>query len=133
MTTATTDFRWDAFWNAGRIRVLVVDPRPLYRMLVRQVLTSTGFTTLQEAPDAPRAFEEIRLWQPDLLITDLALQPYDGIALTRQVRSHPDSPNPMLPIIALAGGVDVPRLRLARDAGVNEVVAKPFSAHALLR
>ena len=47
------------------------------------------------------------------------------------VRSGEDSPNPYVPIIMLTGHTELHRVCEARDAGVNEFLAKPISAKAL--
>ena len=48
------------------------------------------------------------------------------------VRTSPNSPNPFVPIIMLTGYTHVDHVRQARDAGVNEFLAKPVSVKAIL-
>jgi DNA-binding response OmpR family regulator len=55
----------------------------------------------------------------------------NGLDFARQVRTSPQSPNPFLPIIMLTGHTHIDHVRLARDAGVNEFLAKPVSVKAI--
>jgi len=51
----------------------------------------------------------------------------------RLVRTGEDSPNPFVPVIMLTGHTETSRVVEARDAGVNEFLAKPISANGLYR
>ena len=59
------------------------------------------------------------------------MEPLDGIVFTRQIRARLTSPDPYLTIILLSGFTELDRIRVARDAGVNEFLAKPVSPEAL--
>ncbi len=46
---------------------------------------------------------------------------------------HPQtSPNPFVPVIMLTGHTHIDHVRQARDAGVNEFLAKPVSVKAIM-
>jgi DNA-binding response OmpR family regulator len=47
------------------------------------------------------------------------------------VRTAKDSPNPYVPIIMLSGFTEHRRITEARDAGINEFLAKPISAKSI--
>jgi DNA-binding response OmpR family regulator len=68
----------------------------------------------------------------DIIMTDLSMQPLDGIDFTRLVRRSKDSPNPMCPIIMITGHSTLQRVHEARDAGVNEFLAKPLAAKGVI-
>jgi YesN/AraC family two-component response regulator len=55
-----------------------------------------------------------------------------GLDFTKQVRTSAQSPNPFVPIIMLSGHTHIDYVRQARDAGVNEFLAKPVSVTAIL-
>ena len=59
------------------------------------------------------------------------MEPLDGLDFVRLVRTAKDSPNPYVPIIMLSGYTEYRRVTEARDAGINEFLAKPISARAL--
>ena len=68
----------------------------------------------------------------DIIFVDWVMSGMSGVELAQKIRSAPDSPNPFLPIIMLTGHTSIERVNLARDAGVNEFLAKPVSAKAIL-
>ena len=67
----------------------------------------------------------------DVLIVDWHMEPLDGLDFVRLVRTAKDSANSYVPIIMLTGYTEYRRVTDARDAGVNEFLAKPISAGAL--
>jgi two-component system, chemotaxis family, chemotaxis protein CheY len=116
----------------GRIRILVVDDNIHMRSLVCVILRGAGFREIFEATDGAHAFEVMLLRNPDLVIVDLSMSPIDGIEFTKMMRTASDSPNPFVPIIMMTGHTDRNLVLAARDAGINEFLAKPLSADTLL-
>ena len=112
--------------------VLVVDDNHYMRVIVSTMLRSIGVSQIREASDGVEALEIVRDWRPDIIIADLMMEHLDGIEMTRLLRSGTDSPHPYVPIIMMTGHTDRRRVLEARDAGVNEVVAKPLTARALI-
>lgn len=113
------------------LRVLVVDDSRHMRMLIKGILFALGCKNVIEAADGADALKELRLSLPDMILTDMDMTPLDGLDLTRLVRTGADSPDPMVPIIMITGHTEAHRVIEARDAGVNEFLAKPISAQAL--
>ena len=114
------------------VRVLVVDDNQHMRSIVSTMLHSFGIRMIREAKDGAEALELLARWPADLAICDFLMEPTDGVAFTRQVRTAPDSPNPYLPIVMLTGHSELTRVVDARDAGVTEFVVKPLTAKALV-
>lgn len=113
------------------IRVLIVDDDRFMLSLIKTILQSLGFKDIIDVTDAADAFKAIKQLIPDLIITDWEMSPLDGLDLIRMIRKAGDSPNNFIPIILLTAHTEVKRITEARDAGVNEVVAKPISAAVL--
>ena len=67
-------------------RILVVDDEPQLIRVLRTGLTSHGFE-VRAAADGLAGFEAFSDWQPDLIITDLAMPNLDGLELCRRVRA----------------------------------------------
>ena len=118
-------FRFD------RITVLVVDDSPHMLNLLCEILRGLGVSTIHTAQDAVDAFKEIEITQPDLVICDQAMESICGIEFTRMLRTSQDSPDVHVPIIMVTGYCDTQTIIEARDAGVNEFLAKPISAKSL--
>ena len=62
----------------------------------------------------------------DCVISGVVMPGIDGHLLLRWIRRHETSPDRFVPVIMISGMVDHRSLTSARDAGVNEFVAKPF-------
>ena len=102
------------------------------RAIVVAILRGAGFALIKEASDGAQAFEEMRVSAVDIALVDLNMSPLDGLEFTKMMRSAPDSPNPYLPIIMMTGHTERTKVLAARDAGINEFVAKPISVKTLL-
>lgn len=102
------------------------------RHLVRSLLRAFGMRWIYDVADPVDALELMRQTPIDIVITDLAMRPIDGLEFTRMVRLAPDSPNPTVPIVLVTAHADRKRVKAARDAGVNSVLVKPLSARNLL-
>lgn len=115
-----------------RLHVLVVDDNPHMRAIVVAILRGAGFGNIKEASDGAHALEEMRSSVADIVIVDLNMSPIDGLEFTHMMRTAPDSPSPFVPIIMMTGHTERSKVMAARDAGINEFVAKPISAKTLL-
>jgi two-component system chemotaxis response regulator CheY len=118
-------------YRLDRLAVLIVDDNQHMRSLVRTILESLGVSQILEARDGAHALEKMGQGQIDLLIADWNMEPIDGLALTRHLRTSPESPDQFVPVIMLSGHTDRSRVMQARDAGVTEFMAKPVSARSL--
>lgn len=114
------------------LKILMVDDNHHMRILIGEILRAIGVTHLYEAGDGAEALEVLRREDIDVVMTDLAMQPLDGIDFCRLVRNSPDSPNPMIPIIMITGHSTMRRIGEARDVGANEFLAKPITARGII-
>lgn len=110
-----------------QIKILLVDDSAHMRTMLTRILQSIGFDKIYEASDGSEGLSVLRRAGADIVLTDLAMEPMDGIDFTRLVRNSSDSPNPTVPIIMVTGHLTLRRIQEARDAGVNEFVAKPIT------
>jgi len=114
------------------LRVLVADDNQHMRAILVVMLNSFGIKAIREVKDGSDGIEALRRWPADLAVVDFQMEPVDGVAFTRMVRTAPDTPNPYLPIIMLTGHSEMSRVTEARDAGVNEFIVKPLTAKVLV-
>jgi len=115
-----------------KLRILVVDDNQHMRKLVVAVLQAVGVRDLFEAPDGEHAWAHMRESNPDVIILDWQMTGMNGLEFVRLVRNSPRSPNVFVPVIMLTGHTHIDHVRQARDAGVNEFLAKPVSVKAIL-
>ena len=113
------------------IKVMVIDDNKHMCRLVAQILHALGLKNVCEMNDAEKAFEEFKHFSADVIVVDWHMEPMDGLEFVRRVRTAPDTPNPYVPIIMLSGYTERQRVIEARDAGINEFLAKPISPKAL--
>jgi len=117
--------------DLSRLCILVVDDNPHMRHIVKEILRALGVGSIKEATDGADAFKIMRVITADIIIVDLNMSPLDGLDFTRLVRTGKDSPNRFVPIIMLTAHTESFRVVQARDAGVNEFLAKPISVKRL--
>ncbi|WP_295390728.1 response regulator [uncultured Thiodictyon sp.] len=107
-------------------RILVVDDDPALRDLLCAYLTDTGFA-VDLAGDGDAMRRAMQLAMPDAIVLDLMLPNEDGLALTRELRTHSTVPILMLS----ARGEEIDRV-VGLELGADDYLAKPFSPRELL-
>lgn len=120
-------------YNLRALNFLIVDDNDNMCVIVKSVLVALGVNhfNIKICHDAVEALQELRMFPADIAICDWKMEPLDGLDFARMVRTGNDSPNTYLPIIMLTGFTEMSRVMEARDAGVNEFMAKPISAKGL--
>lgn len=120
----------------GTLKVLVVDDSETMRSLLTALLNTMGISQVLCAHDGDAGLNLFIENQPDLVITDGAMKPTNGYAMTRAIRSHraPDgglSRAAEVPILMLSGHGDRQNVEQARDDGVTDYIIKPVTAELL--
>jgi len=119
-------------YRFDRLKILVVDDNAHMRKLVVTILQAFGAIQIFEAAEGDRAFTLLRDANPDVVILDWMMEGMSGLEFVKLVRTSPQTPNPFVPVIMLTGHTHIDHVRQARDAGVNEFLAKPVSVKAIL-
>ncbi len=114
-----------------QLDVLVADDHKLTREMIGHVLSALECKRVRFVPDGAAAFVEIVNAPPDLAIVDFHM-PLDGLQLLNKVRRAANSPDSALPVIVMTSLTDRKRIEALRDAGATEIIAKPFTAAAVL-
>jgi CheY-like chemotaxis protein len=115
-----------------RLKILAVDDNAHMRKLVVTILQAFGVHQIFEAENGDRAWASLRENNPDVLVLDWMMEGMSGLELARMIRTNPQAPNPFVPIIMLTGYTSLDHVRQARDAGVNEFIAKPVAAKTMM-
>ena len=113
------------------LKVLIVEDNQHMRVLLRSLLNSIGIREIHEAGNGVAALDVLKEMKCDLVLSDLAMKPMDGLEFTREIRLSKRSINPFMPIIMITGHTEKHRVEAARDAGVTEFLAKPITPHSL--
>lgn len=114
------------------LRILLVDDNHHMRVLLTEILRALGVVHIYEANDGAEGLQMMRDHPIDLIMTDLSMQPLDGIDFVRLLRNSPDSPNQLAPVIMVTGHSTFARVNEARDAGVSEFLTKPLTARVVV-
>jgi len=115
-----------------RLRVLVVDDNQHMRKLVVTILQAFGCTQIIEAVDGEHAWSLLPDVNPDVILLDWQMAGMTGLEFVKKLRTDEKTPNPFVPVIMLTGHTHVDHVRMARDAGANEFLAKPVSVKAVM-
>lgn len=110
--------------------VLVADADDGTRTLVRLTLDGESYRVV-EAADTEAALRSIAAALPDLIIIDAGLPGAGGIAVTRSLKAQPETRSAQ--IVLLFDKAEPVDQDEGRDVGVDEFLAKPFNAFALLK
>jgi two-component system, chemotaxis family, chemotaxis protein CheY len=119
-------------YRFDRLKILVVDDNVHMRKLVVTILQAFGVVQIYEAESGERAWTVLREINPDVLVLDWMMEGMSGLDLVKMIRTDPQTPNPFVPVIMLTGHTHIDRVRQARDAGINEFIAKPVSVKTMM-
>lgn len=116
-----------------QLRVLIVDPNTHIRELLRTILQTVGAGTIDLSSDGVDGFARYCRHEYDVVFTDSQMEPISGLDFVDQIRTSAKSPNPYVPIVMLSAYSDEEQVTLARDRGVTEFLAKPFTVDIVLK
>jgi CheY-like chemotaxis protein len=114
-----------------RVDILVLDDSRAMRDLLRTLLCGLWIPAPREAADVGTAFEVLRRKAPDIVIADWEMPPPDGMHFVRNLRALPDDTLRRIPVLMVTAHTERWRVNAARDAGVNEFLAKPVTLGGL--
>lgn len=109
--------------------ILVVDPKAAHRALLARRLTAEGYgVTTTDSVGAAIAL--LHRTPVDLVLAELAMPVFDGIALTQRLRATPAWRD--LPVILISGRSEHDGVVRALAGGADDVVVKPFHFEVLV-
>jgi len=121
-----------AEYDFQRCNVLLVEDNAYIRTTFEDMLRHFKFGQVATAANGEEAIDYLRTMGAgsmslDMVFSDLVMTPINGLLLLRWIRAAKDSPNRMLPVMMISGAADQGYVNSARDLGVTEFIAKPFS------
>lgn len=112
-------------------RVVVVDDEDIMRTFILNSLRRLGILDLYAFADGATALREVIRLKPDLILTDIHMQPVGGIELVRQLRALPHNQLSNTKVIFLSADSSMATVGEAMPLGVSGYIVKPPSLSAL--
>ncbi|WP_448874708.1 HEAT repeat domain-containing protein [Desulfobulbus propionicus] len=116
--------------GGARVKICAIDDSRMILNIYKATLHELGFDpVLFEFPAG--ALEWLAREKPALVLTDLNMPEMSGIDLTKKIRALYLAES--LPVIMVTTQSDVQDHEAATEAGVNDILIKPFNAESLRR
>lgn len=112
------------------MRLLVVEDMDLNREMLRMLLDPFG-CDLVEAADGREALAAIESGPCDVILMDLQLPQMDGFEAIRHIRARGDA-RAATPILAVSGRAMAADIAMAKAAGADGHLSKPYTTHDLV-
>jgi chemotaxis protein histidine kinase CheA/ActR/RegA family two-component response regulator len=110
--------------------VLIVDDALTVRTALRQLVQDAGYH-VEAARDGIEAIKCLEAFKPRLVLTDLEMPNMNGVELTAHLRGRGDMKE--VPIIMITSRSQDKHRRMAREAGVDLYLTKPYNDAELLQ
>ena len=118
-------------YDLAGLHILLVENNQQMRRIIQSILNSLGITNIKEAGDAAEGKRIAQEHDVDIILCSWQKDITDGPEFVKSIRTGKNSRNPYVPIIMLSSHTEKFRITEARDAGVNEFLAKPLSPKSL--
>lgn len=109
--------------------ILIVDDQAKLVRLVTELMNRLGFPEVEGVTDGPQALEQLRSKRYGLVISDLDMEPMDGLSLLREIRADDALMN--TPFMLTESSFDFEDINLAHQAGADAFILKPFDMAVL--
>lgn len=114
-----------------RARIVVVEDEKIMSTFILGSLRKLGILDLYAFADGATAIREVVKLKPDLILTDVHMQPVGGIELVRQLRALPNNQISNTPVIFLSADSSATTVGEALPLGVSGYIVKPPNLTAL--
>lgn len=111
-------------------KILIADPNPLMRRVTRGILQILGARKIIDIGDINQAASFVEQGDIDIVLSERYLTGACGVDFVRWIRQTRSDVR-FTPFIMVTSQIHMPSIITARTSGINEFVAKPFSANSL--
>jgi len=119
--------------RGGKPLVLLAEDDPVNQLVVASMLAACNLDVLTVA-DGQEALAVLKRQRVALLLTDIRMPGMDGVAATRALRHwERATSSPRTPVIAMTGQYETEQREACLEAGMDEVLLKPFRLDVLRR
>lgn len=110
-------------------KILIVDDAAFMRMMIKNIVTKSGFEVVGEAENGAVALELYKTHSPDLVTMDITMPEMDGIEAVKAIREHDPNAN----IIMCSAMGQQAMVMEAIQAGAKDFIVKPFQQDRILQ
>lgn len=109
------------------VNIVIVDDSPFQIVLLRDLLTESGFNVIGEASSLEETIDVVTKLKPDLVTMDMTIPGTDGLECTREI--HKIDSN--IKVIIVSSMMDDEIVRKAKKTHVSGYIQKPVDAEEL--
>ena len=114
-----------------RARIVVVEDEKIMSTFVLTTLRRIGILDLFAFDNGVAAFKELGKLKPDLIVTDIHMQPLGGVELVRAMRASTDAAIATIPVIFLSADSTPATIKEVLPLGVAGYLVKPPNINVL--
>ena len=104
-------------------KILIADDEEDIKEIMQMFLESQGYE-VETAFDGLSALDQVKSWNPDVILLDIMMPVMDGIQVCEKIKSDPDTKH--IPVIMVSAASKRDKEGPAFEAGADEYVVKPF-------
>jgi CheY-like chemotaxis protein len=113
------------------LTVLIIEDNDRIRGPLMHMVHDFGVRSVITADDCEHGLSVLRDKPVDLIISDFAMGPVNGLDFARRLRRGEEGPHRGIPIIMLAAPEEQALAHQASEIGINEFLCKPVSPSSL--
>jgi len=110
-------------------KILLVDDAAFMRQMIKNTLSTNGYTEVFEAVDGADAVQKFSEIAPDLVIMDITMPNMDGLEALKAIRAKDSSANV---VMCSAMGQETMVMDAVRS-GAKDFIVKPFKPDRVLK
>ena len=115
-----------------KLKVLILDDNDLHRAKTQQIFSSCeDYEIISSTNDGLEGYNLVCDKKPDIILSDIVLQNYDGFELLEKIRNIEGFEKPKILITSSLKGEDF--AQKAIDLGANYYMVKPIAEEVLLK
>lgn len=108
--------------------ILICDDAAFMRMMIKDILTKSGYTVAGEAENGAKAVEKYTELKPDLVLMDITMPEMDGIQALKKIREL----DPKASVIMCSAMGQQAMVIESIQSGAKDFIVKPFQADRVL-